>query len=78
MLLVRSGEFSDENRCAKESHNESVSSWGLRCIGALGADLLIVIHISAELMVFLHSVIHWFQDRLHTWVHSLVYSLYVI
>ena len=80
ILFVRSGKFSGEHRCAKESHSESASSWGLGCVGGLGAvpfDALILLHTSAELML-LHLVIYWFQDRFLTWVHSLVYSLYAV
>ena len=29
-------------------------------------------------MLVLHSVIHWFQDRFLTWIHSLVYSFYSV
>ena len=75
MLFVRPGKFSGDHRCAKESHSESASSWGLRCVGGLGIvpfDALILLHTSAELMLLLHLVIHKFQDRFLTWVHSFV------
>ena len=81
MLFVRSGKFSGEHHCAKESHSESASSWGLGFVGGFGAvlfDALILLHTSAELMLLLHLVIHWFQDRFLTWVHSFVYSLYAV
>ena len=81
MLFVRSGKFSGEHRCAKESHSEAASSLGLGCVGGIGAvpfDALILIHTSAELLLLLHLVIHWFQDRFLTWVHSFAYSLYVV
>ena len=81
MLFVRCGKFSGEPRCAKESHMESVSSWSLGYLVGLGAvpfDDLIILHTSAELMLLLHFVIHWFQDRFLTWVHSFVYSLYAV
>ena len=80
MLFVRSGKFSGEHRCAKEPHSEYASSWGLGCVGGLGYvpfDALILLHTSSELML-LHLVIHWFQDRFLTCVHSFVYSLYVV
>ena len=37
LAIVSSCKFSGEHRCEKESHNESVSSWGIWCVGALGA-----------------------------------------
>ena len=79
MLLVCSGKFVDEDRWAKASHHESAYSCGLGCVGGLGAVpfvALILLHTSAELMLLLQSVIHWFQDWFLTWVPSCVYSLY--
>ena len=76
---MSSCKFSGEHRCGKESHSESASSWGIWYVGALGAvpfATLILLHTSDELMLLLQSVIHWFQDRFLTWIHSLVYSLY--
>ena len=81
MLLVCSGKLSGEHRCAKESHSESVSSWSLGCVGDLGivpSAALNLLHTSAELILLLHLLIHLFPDRLLTWVHSLVYSLYAV
>ena len=55
--------------------------WGIGCVAGLDAvpfDALILLNTSAELMLLLHLVIHWFQDRFFTWVHSFVYSLYVV
>ena len=78
-MLVSSGRFTDDDRSAKESHSESASSCGLGCVGGLGAvpfTALIRLHTSAELMLPLHSEIHWFQDRFLTWVHSAINSLY--
>ena len=36
-MIVSSDKFFCEHRCVKESHSESVSSWALGCVGALGA-----------------------------------------
>ena len=37
LLIVSSYKFSGEHRCAKESHSESTSFWGIRCVGGLAA-----------------------------------------
>ena len=79
--IVSSCKFSGEHHCAKKSHSESASSWGIWCVGAHGAvpfSALILLHTSDELMLLLQSVIHWVQDRFLTWVHSLVYFLYAV
>ena len=63
LLIVSSCKFSGEHRGAKESHSESAPSWGIWCVGALGAvpfAALILLHTSDELMLLLQSVIHWF------------------
>ena len=79
MLLVCTGKFVDEDRWAKASHSESACSCRLGYVGGLGAvpfAALILLHTSAELMLLLQSLIHWFQDWFLTLVHSCVYSLY--
>ena len=76
-----SGKFVDEVRWAKAAHSKSAFSCGLGRVGGLGAvpfAALIFFHTSAELMLLLQSVIHWFQDWFFTCVHSLVYSLYAV
>ena len=58
---------------AKESDSESASFWVIGCVGGVGAvpfAALILLHTSAELMLLVHLVIHWFQDRFLTWLHS--------
>ena len=65
-MLVRSGKFSNEHGWAKESHSESASSWGLWCVGGLGAApfaAVIHLHTSAELMLLFYMVI---QNRFLT------------
>ena len=74
---MSSGKFTGEHRCAKESHSEPASSWCLGCLN-VPFDVLITLLTSAELMLMLHSVIHWFQNRFLTWVHGLIYYLYVV
>ena len=59
LLIVLSGKFSGEHRCAKESHSGSASSWDLGFLGALSAVPFVA-------LMLLHSVIPWFQDMFLT------------